>query len=151
MGIDTKTVPADLPWAEQERPKVGGLDQTSRSMRHHIGSGGKSHWQWQSTAQIFVAFSPVANFSPPTGRQGTSFRRNSFPGPLTPAVTTWRSPNVAERDGPRGVKEASWRKFSELGEEPEPSTAGSSPIRHLWPAAPCAGPSSSSSTHRIGS
>ena len=86
----------------RDRPRA-----PARATRHHIGSGGKSHWQWQRTAQISAACSPVANFLPPTSRQGTSFRRNSFPGPLTPAVTTWRSPSVAGRDGPRGMKEAS--------------------------------------------
>ena len=111
--------------------KISCRDQTARSMRNF--------------------FSWIFDFSWPTGRQGSSFRQNFFPGPLTPAVTTWRSPNVAGRDGPRGMKEASQRNFSDLGRQPEPSTAGSSPILHLWPAAPCSGPSSSSSTRRIGS
>ena len=67
--------------------KISCRDQTARSMRNF--------------------FSWIFDFSWPTGRQGSSFRQDFFPAPLTPAVTTWRSPYVAGRGGPRGGKEAS--------------------------------------------
>ena len=62
MGVDTGTVPVDLPGAEVERRQVGGLDQTSRSMSHHIGSGGKLTLAVARYSQYFCWTRPSRQF-----------------------------------------------------------------------------------------